>query len=679
MRSSIISCRTFRRLAIPFLFISIHLSAQEHSGVTRKLPASDSTRPSASDQPDNSGMAQGGSGLTQKGACKLITNPDSRLTTSLNGKWQYLVDPYETGFYDYRFKERRQHDPEAYWSSDKPLNKTDRKEHGYIDKYTLRVPGDWNSQDAKFLYYEGTVWYKKSFDYTKTKPSDKVFLYFGAVNYQADVYLNGIKLGMHKGGFTPFNFEVPDSVLKKNGNYLVVKVDNKRHADEIPTLNTDWWNYGGITRDVKLIELPAASAILDYTIQLKPADRQSPKPGNAQPWSPANTLTNIVTGWVQLSNAAIGEEIIIDIPELSLRETFPVKAGLARIEFNLPAFQRWSPEHPRCYRVIISSRNDRVEEKIGFRTVAVQGKKLLLNGKPIFLRGISIHEEIAKGQRRAYSSGDAVHLLGMARELGCNMVRLAHYPHNEHMVRIADSLGLLVWSEIPVYWTIDFSNPDVLEKAKGQLQEMITRDKNRASVIIWSVGNETPVSEARTLFMKTLLETAREQDSTRLVSAALEVNYYSAENQRSVDDPLGQYVDLVAFNEYLGWYGGTPASCRLANWATKYDKPMFISETGAEAVGGYHADSLTLWSEEFQAWYYREQITMLQRMPDNFIGISPWILVDFRSPRRNNPIYQDGWNKKGLIDQNGQKKKAFYVLQKWYNGIKNETRTNKRQ
>ena len=619
MRCSIIICRVLSRLTVPFLFFSIHLSAQDHSGVT-----------------------------------SLITNAESRHSASLNGKWQYLVDPYETGFYDYRFKERRQNDPEAYWSSDKPLNKTDRKEHGYIDKYTLRVPGDWNSQDAKFLYYEGTVWYKKSFDYAKSKPADKMFLYFGAVNYQADVYLNGIKLGMHKGGFTPFNFEIPDSVLKKTDNYLVVKVDNKRHADEIPTLNTDWWNYGGITRDVKLIELPPTSAILDYAIQLKPKE----------------PLTNNVIGWVQLSNASPGEEIIIDIPELSLRETFAVTAGKAMIDFNLPAFQRWSPEHPKCYRVIISSRSDRVEEKIGFRTVEVQGKKLLLNGEPVFLRGISIHEEIAGERRRANSRQDAIHLLGMARELGCNMVRLAHYPHNEQMVRMADSLGLLVWSEIPVYWTIDFSNPDVLAKAKGQLQEMISRDRNRSSVIIWSVGNETPVSEARNNFMKTLLETARMQDPTRLVSAALEVNYYSLENQRSVDDPLGQYVDLVAFNEYLGWYGGTPASCRLANWATKYDKPMFISETGAEAVGGYHADSLTLWSEEFQQWYYREQIAMLQRMPDNFIGISPWILSDFRSPRRNNPIYQDGWNKKGLIDQNGQKKKAFYVLQKYYTGIR---------
>jgi beta-glucuronidase len=274
--------------------------------------------------------------------------------------------------------------------------------------------------------------------------------------------------------------------------------------------------------------------------------------------------------------------------------------------------------------------------------------------------------------RRAYSRKDALQLLGWAKELGCNMVRLAHYPHDENKTRVADSIGLFVWSEIPVYWTIDFSSKEVLEKAKAQLNENITRDHNRASIIIWSVGNETPVSEARTKFMKTMLETAREKDATRLVSAALEVNYLSAQDMHVIDDPLGQYIDVVAFNEYLGWYGGTPLSCRTANWSTKYDKPMFISETGAEALGGYHADSLTLWSEEYQEWYYKEQIAMLKRMPDNFIGISPWILADFRSPRRNNPVYQQGWNNKGLIDQKGRKKKSFYILKKYYTEIKNK-------
>jgi beta-glucuronidase len=581
----------------------------------------------------------------------LIANIPSRHTLSLNGKWQYIVDTYETGFYDYRYKERKENDPEAYWSSDVQANKMDRKEHGYIDKYTINVPSDWNSQNERLYYYEGTVWYKKSFDYKKSAASNKVFLYFGAVNYRADVYLNGKKLGMHKGGFTPFNFEIADSILKEKNNYLVVKVDNKRYADEIPTLNTDWWNYGGITRDVKLVELPA-SAITDYLIQLSPT-----------------ATNNEVAGWVRLNSTIPNEKVTIEIPELKFKQTFNANNNLAEVKFKLPQFQLWSTEKPKCYKVIVETKTDRVEEKIGFRTVKVEGKSILVNGKPVFLRGISIHGEVPQGKRRANSQEDALQLLTWAKELGCNMVRLAHYPHDEKMTRLADSLGLFVWSEIPVYWTIDFSSAAVLGKAQAQLNEMITRDHNRASIIIWSVGNETPVSETRTNFMKTLLQTAKKTDPTRLVSAALEVDYHSAENLRSVDDPLGEYVDVVAFNEYLGWYGGTPESCRDAKWSTKYNKPLFISETGAEALGGYHADAGTLWTEEFQERFYKEQVAMLKRMPDNYIGISPWILADFRSPRRNNPVYQEGWNNKGLIDQQGRKKKAFYILKNYYNDI----------
>lgn len=578
----------------------------------------------------------------------LVTNVPGRKTISLNGAWQYIIDPYETGFYNYRYEERWAGDPEAYWNSDIPKNKSERKEHGYAKDRTLQIPGDWNSQQKQLLYYEGTVWYKKSFDYKKWDTHRKVYLYFGAVNYRADVYLNGIKLGTHKGGFTPFQFHVPDSLLKPAGNFLVVKVDNKRHANEIPTLNTDWWNYGGITREVMLVELPD-SPIQQYNLYL---DKSSG--------------TDHVKGWVRMPVSVPGESVTIDIPELKLKQSFQVNNGQAEFSVEVRNLQYWSPENPKRYRVILSSAHDRVEEMIGFRTIEVKGIQVLLNGRPIFMRGISIHEEIPQGIRRAHSKADAIQLLNQAKELGCNMVRLAHYPHSETMTRMADSLGMLVWSEIPVYWTINFNSTEVLAKAKMQLHEMISRDRNRASIIIWSVGNETPVSEPRTQFMRILLSRARELDHTRLVSAALEVHYDKVKQVNFIDDPLGEYVDLVAFNEYLGWYGGTPESCRSAKWETIYEKPLFISETGAEALGGYHADENTMWSEEYQARYYREQLAMMDRMPANFVGISPWLLADFRSPRRNNPRFQDGWNNKGLFDQKGRKKKAFYLLKDYY-------------
>jgi len=593
-------------------------------------------------------------GFTQQA---LLTNIQSRKTVSLNGKWQYIMDPYETGFRNYRWDERGQNDREAYWSSDVPENKTDRKEHGYDDKYSLNVPGDWNSQDAKFLYYEGTVWYKKSFDAQLPIASEKVFIHFGAVNYRADVYLNGKKLGMHLGGFTPFNFEIPPGVLKTNNNFLVVKVDNKRFKDEIPTLNTDWWNYGGITRDVNLITVPG-NFIIDYSLQLAKGS--------------AAVKDKTIEGWIK-SNSAVSEELTIEIPELKFKKKLNSNSDSTGFNFKLSNLQLWSPETPKLYRVIISSKTDRVEDKIGFRTIEVLGKKILLNGKPVFLRGICIHEEIPQQGRRAYTKPDALQLLGKAKELNCNMVRLAHYPHNENMTRTADSLGILVWSEIPVYWTIEFTNDSVLQKAKLQLNEMITRDHNRASIIIWSVGNETPVNPARTKFMSTLVQTAKQTDGSRLISAALEV--HNVNGVQTIDDPLGEFTDIVSVNEYLGWYGGLPSNARTAKWDVKYSKPLFFSETGAEALSGFHGDSLTRWSEEYQEWYYKEQIEMMKRMPDNYVGISPWILNDFRSPRRNNPVYQEGWNNKGLFDHKGNKKKAFYVLRKYYDEMETKYKT----
>ncbi|POY38966.1 beta-glucuronidase [Solitalea longa] len=585
---------------------------------------------------------------------KLITTIQNRQGLSLNGAWQYIIDPYETGFYDYRYKELSEKSGDAYWNTDKQVNKTEKKEHGYSDKNTLQVPGDWNHQEQRFEYYEGTVWYKKSFDYKKQAASNRVFIYFGAVNYKADVYLNGKKLGEHKGGFTPFNFEIPDTLLKGTDNFLVVKVDNKRYADEVPTLNTDWWNYGGITREVKLVEVPKLF-IQDFMIQLKKADH-----GKLSKQSE-------VEGWVKLNNVpADGETITISIPELKFEKQFKANGSVVPLNFSLSRVKLWSPDSPKLYTVNVSSKTDKAEDKIGFRTIEVAGKQVLLNGSPVFMRGISIHGEIPQEIRRAYSYNDALQLLNQAKELGCNMVRLAHYPHDETITRMADSLGLLVWSEIPVYWTIDFKNQQVLTKAKAQLNEMITRDHNRASVIIWSVGNETPVSSTRTDFMHSLITEARKLDHTRLISAALEVNYSALNDQNVIDDPLGEFVDLVAFNEYLGWYGGLPDKCRTTNWSTIYNKPLFISETGGGAKGGFHADSLTRFSEEYQEWYYKEQISMLRRMPDNFVGISPWVLNDFRSPKRNNPIYQEGWNRKGLYDDKGNKKKAFYILQAYY-------------
>lgn len=587
----------------------------------------------------------------------LIMNVDARNKISLNGRWSYIIDPYETGFYDYRYKERRENDPEAYWNRPITQNRWDRIEHGYNEKYTLDVPGDWNSQKEVFRYYEGTVWYQREFDLADLLENERVFLHFGAVNYEAHVYLNGKKLGSHKGGFTPFNFEIPQSLLQKENNFLVVKVDNKRHPQEVPTVNTDWWNFGGITRDVNLIKVPE-TFIQQYGLHLD-EEQEITEADKRKQYK--------LEGFVRLNKPANASALTLEIPELKIKKQVMTSGDSLSLHLNAKDLKLWSPQHPKLYDVMFTFNGEKIKDKIGFRKIETSGKDILLNGKKIFLRGISIHEEIPQQMRRAHGKEDALQLFSYVQDLNANMVRLAHYPHNPNMTKIADSLGILVWSEIPVYWTIDFSSEKVLEKAKKQLREMIIRDRNRASVIIWSVGNETPVSPVRTEFMKDLITEARALDSTRLISAALEVG--NDDGVFKIDDPLGAFTDIVSVNEYLGWYGGLPGDAKNAKWEVAYEKPLFFSETGAGAKAGFFADKETRWSEDYQEWYYREQVEMMKRMPDNFSGLSPWILTDFRSPRRNHPVYQEGWNRKGLIDNEGNKKKAFFILKEYYDSI----------
>ncbi len=578
-----------------------------------------------------------------------IADVFARPITSLNGQWRVIVDPYDTGFYDYR---HQPYDAAAKITGGFALDhaakdKTELVEYNFDTSATLNVPGDWNSQDAKLYYYEGSVWYRAKFDRTPLAPGRRLFVYFGAANYEADVYLNGKKLGQHIGGFTPFAYEITKLVQAK-GNSLVVRVNNNRHAEAVPTVNTDWWNYGGLTRDVLLVEEPA-TFISNFLVRLKP------------------DATNIIQARVQLDGPDKELPVQVAFPALQLHAEATADAtGLALLELPASALPLWSPEHPVLNDVEISAGADTVKDRVGFRTIATRGQDILLNGKKVFLRGVSIHEENPLRGGRAWSEADARLLLGWAKDLGCDFVRLAHYPHNEHMARVADEMGIMCWEEVPVYWTIQWTNADTLANAQKQVADLIARDQNRASVIIWSVANETPVSEARTRFLKTLVDEARTLDGTRLISAAMEVKADPDHPlHKMVDDPFGEYTDLCSFNEYVGWYDGLPEKIDRISWSVKYDKPVFISEFGADAKQGFHADAETRFSEEYQADVYKRTLPMLEKIP-GFSGCTPWILCDFHSPRRLLKDIQDDHNIKGLISSQGQKKMAFGVLKAFY-------------
>ena len=582
----------------------------------------------------------------------LLINTHNRKTTTLNGSWHYIVDPYENGYYNYRyepFDQQKQPSANAYFTNTKPQSPSDLIEYNFDEANTIQVPGDWNTQTEKLYYYEGSIWYKKSFDYTKAKDDNKVFLYVGAANYKTEAYLNGKKLGTHIGGFTPFNFEVTQ-LLKEKDNFIILKVDNKRTKEGVPTLNTDWWNYGGITRDVKLIKTPP-TYVGDYFIHLDNED---------------NT---IITGEINLLGEAPQErKVTLEISELGIKKNLITDAlGKATFQIKSRKIEYWSPRTPKLYTVTFTTDDEELHDQIGFRTITTRNRDILLNGVPIVLKGISLHEESPITKGRANSRADAKKVLGWIKEMGGNYVRLSHYPHNEHIVRLADEMGIMVWEENPVYWTIQWSNPDTYANAENQLKEMIQRDKNRAAVIIWSMANETPVSDARNNFLSSLIKTTRKTDPTRLISAALEQTSSEINpNIKHIDDPLANLVDILSFNQYLGWYVGTPEICKITKWEIDQNKPVVISEFGAGAKQGLHGDKNARWTEEYQEYLYMETLEMLQKI-DQLRGMSPWILVDFRSPRRPLPKIQDDYNRKGLISEDGKKKKAFWVLKNFYN------------
>lgn len=569
-------------------------------------------------------------------AADLIQNVYGRDIQSLNGKWAAIPDLYDQGG---RMK---------IYENNKPTGKTDFYEYSFEGGMRLNVPGDWNSQSPEMKYYEGTVWYQRTFT-AKAEPGTRRFLYFAGVSTRCNIYLNGKKIISHEGSFTPFQIEVTDA-LKDGENLLVCEVNNNRRVDAIPAMSYDWWNYGGITRDVMLVTVPT-QYIADYFVRLEKGKK------------------DVIALSVSLSEAVAGKKVTVKIPELKVNCEMTTDAqGKAEASVKVRSLQRWSPESPKLYNIEIASPDDKVTESIGFRNIDTRGTKVFLNDKEIFLRSISFHEEIPQRMGRAFSPADADMLLSEARALGVNTIRLAHYPQNEYIVRKAEQMGFMLWEEIPVWQSIDFTNDVTMGKARTMFDEMLQRDKNRCAVSMWGVANETRPSEARNAFLTRLVSDGRAKDNTRLYVAAFDIVYYQRDKDLfTMEDSFPEQLDLIGVNKYMGWYAPWPKDPKDCHWQVCPDKPLLITEFGGEALYGQSGDETVAssWSEDYQAKLYRDNIRMFENIP-NLCGVSPWILFDFRSPFRFHPANQDGWNRKGLVSDQGMRKKAWYIMRDYY-------------
>jgi len=600
------------------------------------------------------------------GEAAILAAGDLRPATSLDGQWHFSVDPYRDGQAGFHGEapgraSRRYADTDV--EAAMKADPTALYEYDMDQSPTATLPQSWLIHAPDMRYYQGLVWYERKFD-AHPKPGMRQFLRFGAVNYRATIWINGKQVGSHEGGFTPFAIEVTGA-LRDGQNRIVVAADSQASDTTLPPSVTDWENYGGITRSVRLIEVPE-TYIDDAWVRLTPdgkhiaIDVQLDGPGKAG--MPINYSISHAWDFGGQTDSNGHFSTVMPLPR---------------------NFQLWSPDHPNLYWVnIFAGHNgdqlpgekagvDELHDQVGFRTIATRGKQILLNGKPIYLRGISVHEEeIGANPGRTITPEAAHQLLSLVKDgLHGNYVRLAHYPHSEVMTREADRIGLLVWSEIPIYWRVAFDNPQVLDKARHMLAEEIDRDRNRASIIIWSIANETPISEARNHFLFTLADDVHRIDPTRLLSAALltERGTVDGHAEMILNDPLSAKVDVVAINTYNGWYTDDKlADVPNIRWRVPADKPLVFSELGADAKAGFH-DPVTMRkeSEEYQAAYFKATLAMADKIP-TLVGMSPWILKDFRSPRRQHPVFEQGWNRKGLISETGQRKQAFGVLADYY-------------
>lgn len=551
----------------------------------------------------------------------------TRATTSLDGPWHFAVDAYDTCL-------------RARWYAERVRDEQGRPlpvDYSFDEWETIPVPSCWNTEREAWRLYEGPAVYVRTFD--APPAAGRTFLHFEGAASAAYVFLNGTYLGWHRGGSTPFSVEVTAAL--RPVNRLLVVVDSTRRPRDVPSDNVDWFTYGGLHRSVRLVTVPE-TFIRTATVALRPDGR-----------------FNTVDVAVEIDGPDADGAATVEIPALGLRAGIDVVGGRGRA--SLPcAPELWHPTNPRLYDVVVRYGADTWSERVGFREVRVDGTEILLNGEPVFLAGVCQHEESLE-HGRSLTEAEIRQNFALAKELGCNFVRLAHYPHSGLTARVADEVGMLLWEEVPVYWALAFDDPGTADDAANQIAELVVRDRNRASVVVWSVGNENPDTDARLAFMTRLATTARGLDPTRLVSAACLVDPAGP----VIADRLTEVVDVVGVNEYYGWYDPDLGKLPRLFAASHVTKPVVVTEFGADGVAGLRGPETEMFTEDFQLAVYRGQLEALGGIPA-VKGTCPWVLYDFRSPRRLH-ARQRGYNRKGLLDETRTHRKlAFEAVREFY-------------
>ncbi|MBD3187397.1 hypothetical protein GF325_11250 [Candidatus Bathyarchaeota archaeon] len=514
--------------------------------------------------------------------------------------------------------------------------------------------------------YEGTCWFYREINRQSIEDhlaKDRViFLHFEGVNYHATVWINGMKIGSHEGGYLPFKFKLLRSLLReclsrwKGDLVLAVRVDSTRRPEQIPEFSCDWFQWGGIYRDVyidiqprnrvvRCLVTPSVSTVCD---------------GKIQEGSISVRILATFPGELGLSVEGLAQgdrfttEKIISPKNWNAKSSGNLHECTTTVKMD--GSLAWHPSQPALYHMQLASRDPEAgggilyETRFGMRSLKVENAKIFLNGERLMLKGSSLHEE-KYPVGRAYSREERRKDIRAMKELGFNFLRTAHYSHDESLLEVADEEGMLIGEEIPVYWNVDYSNHETQRLAAKMMRDLVHRDFNHPSVIWWSVGNEIPVARLDCQrFIKMLLDLTRSMDTSRFT-------VYVSKNY--VYDPLRKHTDIILLNGYLGWYYAS-----TKNWgfmvelvhASMPQKPLVISEFGAGAKLGHgrHEPLDEKYTEWKQASIVSHAIKVFNSKP--FIdGWVIWIYRDFKSHMRLNQ-FQQGYNRKGLVDEKGRKK-----------------------
>lgn len=528
--------------------------------------------------------------------------------------------------------------------------------NGFNDGEPIAVPASWNDQFAENRDFLGSGWYQTSFFKPKKWDDQKIYLRFNSVNYNADVWLNGKHLGSHEGGHLPFKFDITNNLTPKE-NLLVVRVDGNlspetvppsgRHRYSFPPTNFDFFPFCGIHRPVLLYSVPKGG-IEGITVITQIENK-----------------LGIIYVKVNLEN----DDLITSQLELKgygtvikIEKTNEGTLIETTIEVNNPKL--WSPESPNLYDLSVKLlHNNKIYDsytlKIGIRTIEVKGDKILLNGKPIYLLGFGRHEDFPV-TGRGYLPAVIIKDYSLMKWIGANSFRTSHYPYSEQMMDLADRLGFLIIDEIPsVGLTFEEEHLDRhLNLCKQYIQELIERDKNHPSVIIWSLANEPRSGLTSKQFFRELYDLAKILDPTRLVTLV---------NAARVENKAFEFCDLLCLNRYYAWYadpgqikkGTNQLSEELDKVYQKYQKPIILSEFGADTIPGWHAQPPEMFSEEYQVEFLTQYIKLL-KSKHYIAGEHVWNLCDFKTSQGT--IRMGGINYKGVFTRDRRPKMAAHKL-----------------